>query len=241
MITIKNLTKIYPGSKIPAVNDISLHIAKGDVFGFLGPNGAGKTTTVKILVGLMKPTKGSLMLLHSSPQDFEAKKKIGFLPEHPYFYQYLTGREFLQMCTEIFGMSAEKGRVCIEKNLHMVSLSPDAWDRKIGGYSKGMQQRLGVAQALVNDPELVILDEPMSGLDPIGRKQMKDLILTLKKEGKTVFFCSHILSDVEDLCNRIAIIHNGHIVLSGNVDEVTKNYSIPLENIFVDTLSALKT
>ena len=241
MIHIENLSKTYPGKKIAAVKNISLQVKKGDVFGFLGPNGAGKTTTVKILVGLLRPTQGKIKIFDSDPDDFTVKQKIGFLPEHPYFYQYLTAREFLQMCTRIFRLPQSETEKKTEEALQQVRLRPDAWDQKIKGYSKGMQQRLGLAQALINDPELIILDEPTSGLDPLGRKEVKDLILELKQRGKTIFFSSHILADVEDLCNRIVIIDHGEIVLEGTVPEVTKKKTISLEQVFVDALTAARS
>lgn len=237
MITITDLTKIYSGEKIPAVSGLTLTVQKGDVFGFLGPNGAGKTTTVKMIVGLLRPTSGKIQILGSSPEEHLAKSRLGFLPEQPYFYQYLTAREFLEMCGEIFGIAHEVMDKKIPKILRQVVLPEGAWDRKIRTYSKGMQQRLGLAQALINDPELVILDEPMSGLDPLGRKEVKDLILELKKEGKTIFFNSHILSDVEDLCTHIAIIDRGKILLEGDIETVTSHRSTSLESIFLDTIT----
>ncbi len=237
MITISHLTKIYPGKKKPSLDAISLSVKKGDIFGFLGPNGAGKTTTVKILMGLMRPTKGEVKVLDESPDAYSIKKKIGFLPENPYFYQYLSGIEFLRMCADIFSIPEKKKEARIKEVLKEVHLQEDSWKSKIRTYSKGMQQRLGIAQALINDPELVVLDEPMSGLDPLGRREMKDVILRMKREGKTVFFNSHILADVEDLCSRVAIIDFGKIILEGDVAEITKKKSVSLEKIFIDTVT----
>lgn len=237
MITLKNISKIYAGSKQPAVKNLSLQIQKGEVFGLLGPNGAGKTTTVKMLVGLMSPSSGSVQIFGKSPHEKIVRQRIGFFPENPYFYQYLTATEFLRMCADIFDIPASKAQKKIEEVLSLVHLQPEAWESKIHTYSKGMQQRLGLAQALINDPELIILDEPMSGLDPLGRAEVKEIILQLKKQGKTLFFNSHILADVEDLCTRVAIIDRGQNILEGTVAEVTKNGKHSLEQIFVRTIS----
>ncbi|MBI5415100.1 ABC transporter ATP-binding protein [Candidatus Peregrinibacteria bacterium] len=241
MISISHLTKIYPGTKTPSVEKISLNVKKGEVFGFLGPNGAGKTTTVKMMMGLMRPTSGKISILDSTPEDFRVKTKIGFLPENPYFYQYLTAVEFLEMCANIFGIPRVKIQKKIGESLLSVHLKKEAWNTKIRTYSKGMQQRLGLAQALINNPELVVLDEPMAGLDPLGRKEVKDIILNLKKNGKTVFFNSHILSDVEDLCDHAAIIDRGKIILDDTVKVITKNYTIPLEEVFVSIITQKRT
>lgn len=236
MIQLSRVTKIFSGSKTPAVDDISLSIESGDIFGFLGPNGAGKTTTVKMIMGLISPTSGEIHILGANPSDKNIKHKIGFLPEHPYFYQYLTATEFLEMCAHIFSIPSSKIPAKIKEVLSQVHLPQRSWNHKIHTYSKGMQQRVGLAQALINDPQLIVLDEPMSGLDPIGRKELKNVILELKNNGKTLFFNSHILSDVEDLCTKIAIIDQGKIITHGSISQVTKNHTQKLEDIFVYTI-----
>jgi ABC-2 type transport system ATP-binding protein len=196
--------------KIRAVESVSFEVHKNEIFGFVGPNGAGKTTTIKMLMGLIYPSAGSIELLGKRVPDIEAKRHIGFLPENPYFYDYLTGTELLDFVGQLFGLSREERRSRIERLLDLVGLSR-AGKLPLRKYSKGMLQRVGIAQALINDPELVVLDEPMSGLDPIGRKEIRDLIVKLKDDGKTVFFSTHILSDVELICDRVAIVVGGRL------------------------------
>ena len=196
--------------KIRAVESVSFSVEKNEIFGFVGPNGAGKTTTIKMLMGLIFPTAGSIEILGRKAADIEAKRLIGFLPENPYFYDYLTGRELLDFIGQLFGLPRAERRRRIEQLLEMVGLARSG-GLALRKYSKGMLQRLGIAQALINDPELVILDEPMSGLDPIGRKEIRDLIVQLHKDGKTVFFSTHILSDVELICDRVAIVVGGKL------------------------------
>lgn len=236
VIEITNLTKDFKSNK--AVKNLNLSIKKGEVFGFLGPNGAGKTTTVKMILSLLKPTSGEIKLFGKDADDIEVKKKIGFLPEHTYFYQYLTGEEFLHFVGEVFGIDKKTITKRTKELLEKVNLPKDAEKRQIKGYSKGMQQRIGLAQALMNDPELVFLDEPMSGLDPVGRREVKDLIADLKKNGKTVFFNSHILSDAEVLCDRVGIIKNGELVSLGTIKELTNNGKKSLEDHFVEVIKA---
>jgi len=237
MIRIKHLTKIYTGQRAAALENLTLEIPRGAVFGFLGPNGAGKTTTIKLLLGLLQPTSGAIEILNGGPQDLAVKKRIGFLPEQPYFYQYLTGWEFLEFCADIFALPKEKREKQIRAVLEKTGLAQEAWQQKIRTYSKGMEQRLGLAQALINDPELVILDEPMSGLDPLGRREICDLILDLRKEKKTVFFSSHILSDVELLCTHIAILDHGKLLLSGEVKGLKQGKKLSLGELFLATLA----
>src|SRR5215471_19128706 len=206
---------------IRALDHLSLDVYAGEIYGFLGPNGAGKTTTLKLLMGLVYPTEGTARILGHSIDDVATRARIGYLPENPYFYDYLSGRELLMFTAALFGLKGDRARARVEELLDGVGLDTAARDRQLRKYSKGMLQRIGIAQALVNDPEVVFLDEPMSGLDPIGRREVRDLLLTLKKNGKTVFFSSHILSDVEALCDRVAVLSRGKLVTSGTVDEMT--------------------
>ncbi len=224
MIRIENLHKtFYSGffrKQVKALQGLSLEVGKGEIFGFLGPNGAGKSTTIKILAGLLKPGSGKAFLMGKPAGTVESKNRIGFLPEQPDFYQYLSGEEFLNLCARFFPLSHRERRSRVNRLLDQVGLNR-ARDLALRKYSKGMLQRIGLAQALINDPELVILDEPMSGLDPIGRKEIRDLIARLGQEGKTVFFNTHILSDVEVICNRVGIIHQGKLLKVGPVRELS--------------------
>jgi len=202
-----------------ALQDLTLAVEEGEIFGLLGPNGAGKTTTLKILVGIIFPTRGSARILGRPLGDKWAKARLGFLPENPYFYDYLTGREFLKYYGQLYGISRRERARRAEALLERVGLR-DAADLPLKGYSKGMLQRVGLAQALLNDPQIVILDEPQSGLDPLGRKEIRDLILQLREEGKTVFFSSHILSDAELVCDRVAILYGGKLKNVGRLTEL---------------------
>jgi ABC-2 type transport system ATP-binding protein len=206
---------------------LTLTVYRGEIFGYLGPNGAGKTTTIKLLTGLILPTAGSARLLGRDLTRISAKQQIGFLPENPFFYDYLTGREFLDLCGRLFGLPAGERRQRMARLFQLTQLE-EAADRQLRKYSKGMLQRLGLAQALINEPSLVILDEPMSGLDPLGRKAMRDVILQLKAEGRTVFFSSHILPDVEVLCDRVGILVGGHLRDVGGLEDILKT---PTESI----------
>ena len=207
------------GRKVTALEGLDLEVRQGEVFGFLGPNGAGKTTTIKMLMGLIYPTSGQAWLFGRPIGDQESKARLGFLPESPYFYDYLTGHEFLQFYGHLFGIRGAALEKRIDELLELVGMS-HARNLQLRKFSKGMLQRVGIAQALINDPELVVLDEPMSGLDPIGRKEIRDLILRLKESGKTIFFSSHILHDAELLCDRVAIILKGKLVACGTVSEL---------------------
>jgi ABC-2 type transport system ATP-binding protein len=212
-IAIENLFKTYTGKKrarVEALKNISLTVEAGEVFGFLGPNGAGKSTTIKCLVGLIEPSSGSARVMGTSTSEVESRRHIGYLPENPAFYDYLTASEYLEFVGSTFRMPAATLSLRSEEVLRQLDLW-DARKRPIRGYSKGMVQRLGIAQALLHDPDLYILDEPMSGLDPIGRALVKDIIVDLKKRGKSVFFSTHITSDVESVCDRVGVILNGEL------------------------------
>lgn len=221
IVEIENLTKDYEVGflrkrKVRALDGLSLSVDEGQIFGFLGANGAGKTTTLKLLMRLIFPTGGTARILGRDIGDESMHARIGYLPENPYFYDYLTAREFLDYCATLFGLSVRKDRT--EELLTRVHLDRKSWDRQLRKFSKGMLQRVGLAQAIVNDPEIVFLDEPMSGLDPVGRRQVRDLIAELRTEGKTVFMCSHILSDIEVLCDSVAILKNGRVAHAGSLE-----------------------
>jgi ABC-2 type transport system ATP-binding protein len=221
-IEISNLSKIYKGKRgkvVEALSDISLAIVQGEVFGFLGPNGAGKSTTIKTLMGQIRPTQGSAALFGIPVSDPAARKKVGYLPENPAFYDFLTATEYLRFVGKAFGMplhSIEKGS---ERLLSLLELK-DAANRPMRGYSKGMIQRLGLAQAMLHDPDLYILDEPMSGLDPLGRALVKDIIKDLRSCGKTVFFSTHITSDIEVVCDKVGFIVKGQLRKVDNVKNI---------------------
>jgi len=203
----------------PVLRDVTLQVRAGEVYGFLGPNGAGKTTSMKCLLGLLRPEQGRIEIFGRSGAEPQARVKLGYLPEHPYFYPHLTGRELVDYFGRLFGIASAPRRRRIQELLELVGMA-DRADLPIRQYSKGMMQRIGLAQALINDPELVILDEPMSGLDPIGRREIKEIILGLKARGATVFFSSHILADAEALCDRVGLLFDGRIVRDGPVDEL---------------------
>ena len=188
----------------------------------VGPNGSGKTTTLKLLLGLLFPTEGEITILGKSAADVSKNERIGYLPEESYLYRFLNAYETLDFYGRLFDMSAAERKERSEKLLDLVKLAPQARRRQLKEYSKGMTRRIGVAQALINDPDLVMLDEPTSGLDPLGNRDMKDLILDLKKQGKTVLMCSHLLADVQDVCDRIAILYGGELKVMGRVDELLK-------------------
>lgn len=224
-VKIENLTKDYElgflrKRKVRALDGLSITVNRGEIFGFLGANGAGKTTTLKLLMRLIFPTAGRAEILGRNIADVSMHQRIGYLPENPYFYDYLTAREFLDYCGELFGMDRSRRRRRTEEMMGRVGLEPKSWDRQMRKFSKGMLQRVGLAQALVNDPEIVFLDEPMSGLDPIGRREVRDLIASLKQDGKTVFMSSHILSDIEVLCDRVAILKRGRLAHVGALQEL---------------------
>jgi len=225
VVEIENLVKDYEVGfwrkrKVRALDGLCLTVNQGEIFGFLGANGAGKTTTLKLLMRLIFPTEGSARILDHDIAEVSMHSLIGYLPENPYFYDYLTALEFLNFCGQIFGFSKVDRNNKAKQLLSRVNLDETKWNTQLRKFSKGMLQRVGLAQALVNDPEVVFLDEPMSGLDPIGRRQVRDLIAALRQEGKTVFMCSHILSDIEVLCDRVAILRGGRLAHVGYLQEL---------------------
>jgi ABC-2 type transport system ATP-binding protein len=225
VVEIENLTKDYEVGfwrkrKVRALDGLTLSVEGGEIFGFLGANGAGKTTTLKLLMRLIYPTAGRARILGRDINDVSMHARIGYLPENPYFYDYLTARELLNYCAELFGYSRPERKRLAEELLSRVRLDEKSWDKQLRKYSKGMLQRVGLAQALVNDPEIVFLDEPMSGLDPIGRREVRDLIASLRTKGTSVFMCSHILSDIEVLCDRVAILNRGRLAETGTLEEL---------------------
>ncbi len=225
VIEIESLSKEYETGfwkrrRVRALDRLSLTVAAGEIFGFLGPNGAGKTTTLKILMRLIFPSEGHARILGRDISDRATKARIGYLPERPYFYDYLTPREFLEYCAQLFGYAQDVRRARAAELLALVRLDEKSWDKQMRKLSKGMLQRVGLAQALVNDPEVIFLDEPMSGLDPIGRREVRDLIAAQRVRGATVFFSSHILSDIEVLCDRAAILRGGRLDHIGTLEEL---------------------
>jgi ABC-2 type transport system ATP-binding protein len=220
------LTKVFRDfwmrTKARAVDHIDFHIEPGEIFGLLGPNGSGKSTTIKMMLGLLNKTSGRLVVFGRDPSDVFIKKRIGFLPEESYLYRFLNARETLDYYGRLFNLDRSTRKRRTEELLDMVGLSKVA-HRPIGEFSKGMTRRIGIAQALVNDPDFLILDEPTSGLDPIGTKQVKDLLLELKSRNKTILLSSHLLSDVQDVCDRMVMLYGGTIQASGTVDEMLKD------------------
>jgi ABC-2 type transport system ATP-binding protein len=218
------------------VDCLDLEVEPGEIFGFLGPNGAGKTTTIKLLMGLIYPTSGTAWILDREIGDVAVKREIGFLPEAPYFYEYLTGEEFLWFYGQLFGLDSMVLAKKIDQMLEMVKLT-EARRLPLGKFSKGMLQRIGLAQALINDPRVVILDEPMSGLDPIGRRDVRDIILHLRDQGKTVFFSTHILPDVEMICDRVGILVKGRLTAVGAVQDLVGAGAVTAIEIVVQGLA----
>lgn len=249
-VKTEGLTKVYRNfwrrKRTSALTELDLYIERGEIFGLLGPNGSGKTTTVKLLLGLLCPTRGKSWLLGYPSGDLRIKSKIGFLPEESYLYKFLTAEEILDFYGKLFNISGKERKERVDRLIQHVGLSPYR-KRPLSQYSKGMLRRIGLAQALINNPELVILDEPTSGLDPIGSREMKDLILEFKRQGKTVVLCSHLLSDVQNICDRIAILNKGVLQIMGNVRDLlskkdvtellVKNLSdeaLPAVNAFIE-------
>jgi ABC-2 type transport system ATP-binding protein len=232
IVEINNLTKDYEVGffrkrKVRALDGLSLSVNANEIFGFLGANGAGKTTTLKLLMRLIFPSSGTARILGHDIDDVGMHQRIGYVPENPYFYDYLTARELLEYCGQIFGQDASERKKRAATLLSRVRLDEKKWDTQLRKFSKGMLQRVALAQSLINDPEVVFLDEPMSGLDPVGRREVRDLIAELRDEGKTVFMCSHILSDIEVLCDRVAILKRGQLAQVGYLDELRRTNEGP--------------
>lgn len=250
VLQTRALSKVYRDfwgrQKVRALKGLDLEVYRGEVFGLLGPNGSGKTTTIKLLLGLLFPTEGEALVFGKPASDVAKNERLGYLPEESYLYRFLTADETLDFYGRLFDMPSEVRRKRIDKLIEMVGLQK-ARKRQLQEYSKGMTRRIGLAQALINDPELILLDEPTSGLDPIGTREMKDMILRLKAEGKTIIMCSHLLADVQDVCDRIAILHQGELKELGRVDELlkvadvtqirAKNLSVDCQNEIRDVIS----
>jgi len=237
ILEVRNLrveyrTPNWEESRRLAVDNLNLQVRAGEVFGFLGPNGAGKTTTMNVLLGFVNATAGDAFLFGVNVREPIARQRIGYLPELTYYYKFLTAEEILRFYAKIFAIPRSEADRRIEKLLKLVELE-SARKRPLRTYSKGMQQRVGLAQALINDPDLLILDEPTSGLDPLGRMKVRSIIQRLKSEGKTVFFSSHELGEVETVCDRVAIINKGRLMVEGPVAELAKKHQTNLEQIFL--------
>lgn len=237
----KNYHSGFLTKKVKALDNVNLEVRTGEIFGFLGPNGAGKTTTLKILMGLVKPTSGMAFIFDLPPTSVKTRARIGFLPEAPYFYDHLTAEEFLSFCASLQGLKNSKN--VINSILQLVGLKR-ARKIQLRHFSRGMLQRIGIAQALIADPEIILLDEPMGGLDPIGRKEIRDCIIGLKEQGKTVFFSTHILSDVEMLCSRVGILINGKLITVGVLNEILQesfeNIEVTIKGLAQNIIDQLK-
>lgn len=245
VIEIKDLRVEYGGSdaaaaRTLALKGLNLRVEAGEVFGFLGPNGAGKTTTMKVLLGFIPPTSGGGTIFGVDVRQPIARQRIGYLPELTYYYKFLTAEELLRFYGRIFRLRAGELEQRIDDVLRLVELEA-ARTRQIKHYSKGMQQRVGLAQALINNPDLLILDEPTSGLDPLGRMKVRQIIQRLQGEGKTVFFSSHELGEVETVCSRVAILHQGELKAMGRVDELTRGHAGNLERAFLEIIGFAAT
>ncbi|HCQ78670.1 MAG TPA: ABC transporter ATP-binding protein [Verrucomicrobiales bacterium] len=246
-VEVKNLVKDFKGAlgveRVRAVKDVSLRIAPGEVYGLIGPNGSGKSTTMKAVLGLVAPTSGSTSIFGRNSLKVDSRNEVGFLPENPYFYKHLTAAETLRFYGKLCGMRGRKLKERIGELLELVGLQ-DARDRRLKGFSKGMLQRIGLAQAMVQDPRLLVLDEPTAGVDPTGSRQIRDLILELKNRGITVFLCSHLLEQVQQVCDRVGIIHQGVLVNEGRLDElisVENRTELILENASENLLGQIRS
>jgi len=244
-ISIRHLTKVYPipmrRERVTAVRNLTLDVQPGQVYGLLGPNGSGKSTTMKIVLGLVSPSAGSTHIFGRDSREVESREDVGFLPENPYFYKFLTGEETLHFYGKICGLAGDRLRRRASELLNLVGLE-DARNRRLGGYSKGMLQRIGLAQALIQDPRLLVLDEPTAGVDPAGSREIRDLILDFKKRGITVLLCSHLLSQVQEICDRIGILHKGVLVREGSLTDlisIDNQTELVLENASPDLLSQI--
>ena len=246
-ISIQNLSKVYPipfrRERIVAVRNLSLDVEPGQVYGLLGPNGSGKSTTMKIVLGLVSPSAGGTRIFGRDSREVESREEVGFLPENPYFYKFLTGEEALHFYGKICGIRGAKLRERSSELLNLVGLE-HARDRRLAGYSKGMLQRIGLAQALIQQPRLLVLDEPTAGVDPAGSREIRDLILNFKKRGITVLLCSHLLSQVQEICDRIGILHKGVLVREGRLDElisIENQTEIIVEGATPEVLAQIKS
>lgn len=229
MIQVEDLQKTYRSGFLlrpkKALSGVSFHVPKGVIYGFIGPNGAGKSTTIKLLTGLLRKDSGKILVGGWDPSDVESRRHLGYSPEQPYFYDYLTGRELMRFYGRLCGLSGSLLEERVDWALSLLNADKDWINRRLRTYSKGMMQRVGIAQAILSKPDLLILDEPMSGLDPVGRRDVREAILSLNREGVTVFYSSHLLSDVETISHRVAMIVGGRIVREGTVDDFTSNAS----------------
>jgi ABC-2 type transport system ATP-binding protein len=237
VVKTEDLVVEYPGRGLGqgptvAVRRLNLEVRQGEVYGFLGPNGAGKTSTMQVLLGFREATRGAAYLFGVNVRQPIARQRIGYLPELTYYYKFLTAEELLRFYARIFGISRSETELRIDRLLKLVELDA-ARKRPIKSYSKGMQQRVGLAQALINNPDLLVLDEPTSGLDPLGRMKVREIIQRVQQEGKTVFFSSHELGEVETVCDRVAIIHQGELKVQGRVGDLVRQYGTDLEKIFL--------
>jgi ABC-2 type transport system ATP-binding protein len=246
-VRTEGLTKVYKDfwrrKSVSALTNLNINIERGEIFGLLGPNGSGKTTTVKLLLGLLFPTSGKSWLLGYSSVDLKVKSKIGFLPEESYLYKFLNAEEILDFYGKLFDIPKIERRLRIDKLIHDVGLHPYR-KRPLSQYSKGMLRRIGLAQAIINEPELVILDEPTSGLDPIASREIKDIILDFKRQGKTVILCSHLLADVQNICDRIAILNKGVLQVMGSVRELLSQKDViefVVKNLSDNDIQAVET
>lgn len=224
-VQIENISKTFPvplrRQRVQAVRSLSLAVQPGEVYGLLGPNGCGKSTTLKVLLGLVTPDSGRALIFGKDSREYRSRRDVGFLPENPYFYKFLTAAETLAFYGKICGLSGKNLRVRIDELLDLVGLH-DARDRRVGGFSKGMLQRIGLAQALIQDPGLLVLDEPTAGVDPAGSHQIRDLILDLKKRGKTVLLTSHLLEQVQEICDRVGIMARGGMIREGSLEDLVR-------------------
>jgi ABC-2 type transport system ATP-binding protein len=243
-ISVRNLTKDFHiglrGLKLRAVDDLTLVVPRGKVFGLLGPNGCGKSTTLKIVLGLVTPTSGEIAILGSPSATPAARARTGFLPEAPYFHKFLSGRELVRYCARLSGVPSARAEAAVADALELAGMTAAA-DRSVGAYSKGMLQRIGLAQAIVHDPELVILDEPTAGVDPVGAAAIGRIIESMRARGKTVVLCSHLLGQVEQVCDRVAIMDKGRLVLEGAVAEVLERrdrHTVTIESLSPAALAA---
>ena len=238
-ICIQNLTKDFAvgmrGKKLRAVDDLCLEVGDNEIFGLLGPNGSGKSTTIKIILGLLEASRGTCEIYGRPSKLVDARRSVGFLPEAPYFYRYLTGRELVRYYARICMVSRVKIDSAVDSVIKLVGMT-EAADRRVGTYSKGMLQRIGLAQSLVHDPQLVILDEPTAGVDPLGSAAIAEIVRELKRRGKTVLLSSHLLAQIEGLCDRVAILHRGKLVREGRIDDLVEEKDA--ESLVVQGLSA---